>query len=85
MTGVEPRNGRKTRNRGRHLGHIFEQRTYKIQGACFEVYKDKRCGFLEAVFHRAQVHNHLKSTGHKVRLLFNFGHYTKVEHERIIR
>ena len=109
---------------------------------CFEVYKDKGCGFLEAVYqecleielgfqqlpflpqselqltykgkilkqryvpdficfdkiileikavskladeHRAQVHNYLKATGYKVGMLVNFGHYPKVEHERIVR
>ena len=35
--------------------------------------------------HRAQVHNYLKATGYKVGLLVNFGHYPKVEHERIVR
>ena len=29
---------------------IHEEETYKIRGACFEVYKEKGCGFLEAVF-----------------------------------
>lgn len=29
---------------------IHEQETYRIRGACFEVYKEKGCGFLEAVF-----------------------------------
>ncbi len=121
---------------------VYEEETYKILGACFEVYKEKGCGFLEAVYqecleiefeiqellfqsrselqltykdrilkqkyipdficfgkiileikavtklndeHRAQVHNYLKATGYKVGLLVNFGHYPKVEHERIIR
>ncbi len=121
---------------------VFEEETYKILGACFEVYKEKGCGFLEAVYqecleiefeiqellfqsrselqltykerilkqkyipdficfgkiileikavtklsdeHRAQVHNYLKATGYKVGLLVNFGHYPKVEHERIVR
>jgi GxxExxY protein len=121
---------------------VFEEETYKILGACFEVYKDKGCGFLEAVYqecleielglqaipfqsqselqltykgqvlkqtyvpdficfgkvileikavteltdgHRAQVHNYLKATGYRVGLLVNFGHYPKVEYERIIR
>lgn len=29
---------------------IYKNECYKIIGACFEVYKDKGCGFLEAVF-----------------------------------
>ena len=29
---------------------INEKETYAILGACFEVYKDKGCGFLEAVY-----------------------------------
>ena len=35
--------------------------------------------------HRAQVHNYLKATGHKLGLLVNFGHYPQVEWERIVR
>jgi len=27
-----------------------KEQTYKILGACFEVYKEKGCGFLEAVY-----------------------------------
>ena len=29
---------------------IHENETYTILGACFEVYKEKGCGFLEAVY-----------------------------------
>jgi GxxExxY protein len=29
---------------------VHENETYAILGACFEVYKEKGCGFLEAVF-----------------------------------
>ena len=29
---------------------LYEQESYAIMGACFEVYKDKGCGFLEAVY-----------------------------------
>jgi len=29
---------------------VHQEETYKIIGACFEVYKEKGCGFLEAVF-----------------------------------
>jgi GxxExxY protein len=121
---------------------LYEQETYRILGACFEVYKEKGCGFLEAVYqecleiemelqqipffphkilrlcykdrplkqtyepdftcfetvilkikavsdlvdeHRAQLHNYLKATGYRVGLLANFGHYPKLQHERIIR
>ena len=30
---------------------IHGDQTYAILGACFEVYKDKGCGFLEPVYH----------------------------------
>ena len=29
---------------------VFKEESYKIMGACFEVYKEKGCGFLEAVY-----------------------------------
>ena len=119
----------------------FKDETYKILGACFEVYNEKGCGFLEAVYqecleyefkfqkipflsqpllkleykghplkhpyqpdficldnivveikavrelkndHRAQVLNYLNATGKEVGLLVNFGHYPKLEYERIV-
>ncbi|MBI5758373.1 MAG: GxxExxY protein [Planctomycetales bacterium] len=121
---------------------VYEEESYKILGACFEVYKDKGCGFLEAVYqecleielelqgilfipqrelsltykgralkqkyqpdfivfdktivelkavsaltdeHRAQLHNYLKATGYKLGLLANFGHFPKLEYERIVK
>lgn len=120
---------------------IYKEDSYRIMGACFEVYKEMGCGFLEAVYqeclemefrlqgiafrpqpelglrykgqfltqiyipdfvcmekiileikavkelapeHRAQVHNYLHATGYKLGLLVNFGHYPKVEYERIV-
>ncbi|MFH1006049.1 MAG: GxxExxY protein [Candidatus Latescibacterota bacterium] len=30
---------------------LFRDESYSIIGACFEVYREKGCGFLEAVYH----------------------------------
>jgi GxxExxY protein len=121
---------------------IYEDETYSIRGAVFEVYKEMGCGFLESVYqeclekeflkrnipfiaqkelklyykgevlnqtykpdficfdiivvelkaikefcdeHRAQIFNYLNATKLKLGLLVNFGHYPKVEIERIIK
>lgn len=120
---------------------VYKDESYKIIGACFEVYKEMGCGFLESVYqeclameftlqgmvytpqaelalsykgqllkqkyipdfvlfdkivlelkavkelapeHRAQVHNYLKATKFRLGLLVNFGHFPKVEYERIV-
>lgn len=120
---------------------IFKDESYAIIGGCFEVYKDKGCGFVESVYqeclsiefqhldipfveqleldlyyrerklthvykpdfvcfdkiiieikavqslaaeHRAQVMNYLKATGFELGLLVNFGHFPKLEYERIV-
>ena len=120
---------------------LHEDETYNILGACFAVYKDKGCGFLEAVYqecleielaerevpfmaqstltleyhgrplkqtyqpdficygriiveikavsslaaeHRAQLMNYLRATNMPLGLLVNFGHYPKIEYERIV-
>ena len=119
---------------------LYKEEAYQIMGACFEVYKNKGCGFLEEVYqealevelelqgrsfssqqavklfykgremkrqyipdfliigkiivdikavdkltdkHRAQGLNYLHATGLELGLLVNFGHYSKVEWERI--
>ena len=122
-----------------HLIHKDE--SYAIIGACFAVYKNKGCGFLEPVYHecleiefelrqvpflskppqtlryrgrtlvqtftpdflcygriileikagsaladehRAQVLNYLSATDCELGLLVNFGHYPKLEYERLL-
>jgi len=119
---------------------IYKEECYRIIGACFEVYKDKGCGFLEPVYddclaielglqniphalkpslqlnykgqilqhhyepdfvcfgkiiveikavsklvdeHRAQVLNYLAASEFQLGILVNFGHYPKLEWERI--
>ncbi len=125
---------------------IYKEESYAIIGACFEVYKDKGCGFHEPIYHecleielefqkipflskppqtlqyrgrtlvqtfspdfichekiileikaasalidehRAQVLNYLAAqylaaTGCKLGLLVNFGHYPRLEYERLL-
>ncbi len=121
---------------------IYKGESYTIIGACFEVYNEKGCGFLEPVYqeclgiefeyqripaiakpslglsyrgrtlkqiyepdyvcfgkiivelravsaltdeHRAQLLNYLHATAFELDLLVNFGHYPKLEYERIAR
>ncbi|MBB3204568.1 GxxExxY protein [Rhodopirellula rubra] len=35
--------------------------------------------------HRAQVHNYLRATRHRLGIIANFGHHPKLEYERILR
>jgi GxxExxY protein len=121
---------------------LYKDESYRMVGACFEVYNEMGCGFLEAVYqeclerefglqhipfraqaaltldykgealkqrytpdfigyekiileikavkelaneHRTQVHNYLKATQMKLGLLVNFGHYPKLEYQRIVK
>ena len=71
-----------------HLTYKGEvlQHTYVPDFTCFEkIIVELKAVTALTVEHRAQLHNYLKATGHKLGLLVNFGHYPKVEHERIVR
>ena len=73
---------------------LHEELTYKILGACFEVYQDKGCGFLEAVYQEclaiefdkcgipfvAQPELHLSYKGHPLNKVYvaDFICYDKV-------
>ena len=35
---------------------VLKEESYKVMGACFEVYKEKGCGFLEAVYQECLEH-----------------------------
>jgi GxxExxY protein len=132
---------RETTRKNSESDLIFKEECYAIVGACFEVYKDKGCGFHEPVYHecltiefehcipaiaipglsleyrgqmraqkyfpdfvcyqkiivelkavsglndehRAQVLNYLKASRFQLGLLINFGHYPKLQYERIVK
>jgi len=120
---------------------IYKDESYRIIGACFEVYKTKSIGFTEPVYqeclsiefemqnipfvaqpelqldykghllaqtfkpdficygkiiveikaleklidvHRSQTLNYLNTTGFELALLVNFGHFPRLEYERIV-
>jgi GxxExxY protein len=69
----------------RYKDHILEQR-YEPDFICFDriILEIKAVSQLTDE-HRAQVHNYLKATGFRLGLLVNFGHYPKLEYERIVR
>ena len=55
---------------------VYEELTYQIRGALFEVYKEKGCGFLEDVYQEC--------LEIELGLLVNFGHHPQVQIERIV-
>jgi len=120
---------------------LYKEESYKLIGACFEVYKLKGCGFTEPIYqecvhmelelqgipffaqpvleleykgrkmvqsfkpdflcfdkivleikalerladvHRAQTLNYLNATKYDLAILVNFGHFPKLEYERIV-
>ena len=60
--------------------------TYRPDFVCFEAIIVELKAVKElANEHRAQVHNYLKATRFELGLLVNFGHFPKVDIERIVR
>ena len=69
----------------RYKGKVLEQK-YVPDFVCFEKVVLEIKALKELCNeHRSQVHNYLKATGYKLGLLVNFGHFPKVEYERIVR
>jgi GxxExxY protein len=59
--------------------------TYKPDFTCYgKIIVELKAVKAIAPEHRAQVFNYLKASGMRLGLLVNFGHYPKVEIERII-
>ena len=68
-----------------YKGQILES-TYQPDFICYDaiiVELKSASGLVDR--HRAQVHNYLKATGHRLGLLVNFGGEPKLEYERIVR
>ena len=62
------------------------KQTYKADFTCFDrIILEIKVASKLTDEHRAQIHNYLKATGYKLGMLVNFGHYPKVEWERIVR
>ena len=57
---------------------LYKEESFAIIGACFNVYNDKGCGFLETIY------NYLNATGLKLGLIINFEHHPGLEYERIV-
>lgn len=66
-----------------YKGHPLKQR-YIADFVCFEkIVVELKAVERLADEHRAQLLNYLNATGHRLGLLINFGHYPKLEWERL--
>jgi GxxExxY protein len=62
------------------------QQTYQSDFVCFEkIILELKAVSILADEHRAQLLNYLHATGFLLGLLVNFGHYPKLEYERIAK
>jgi GxxExxY protein len=62
------------------------EQTYRPDFICFEaIIVEIKAVKALCDEHRAQLHNYLKATGLRLGFLVNFGHYPKVEIERIVK
>jgi GxxExxY protein len=62
------------------------QQTYQPDFVCFEkIILELKAAFILADEHRAQLLNYLHATGFVLGLLVNFGHYPKLDYERIAK
>lgn len=62
------------------------RQTYQPDFICFgKIILELKAVTELAPEHRAQLHNYLKATGLPVGYLINFGHYPKVQFERVVR
>ena len=62
---------------------IYPDLSYQIMGAIFEVHKELGPGFLESIYHKAQLTSYLKASGYKLGILVNFSK-SKVEYQRVL-
>lgn len=61
------------------------RQTYRADFVCYGniIVEVKAVANLDKA-HRSQIFNYLKATGHRLGLLYNFGHYDGLEWERIV-
>jgi len=62
------------------------KQSYVADFVCFDkiIVELKAVGQLEAT-HKNQVYNYLKATGFELGILYNFGHFDKLEFKRIVK